>query len=31
MIVFRTDYIFARAMGFTGSQLADSAGVDVGE
>ena len=27
----RTDYIWAKAMGFTGAQLADSDGVDVGE
>ena len=26
----RTDFIWARAMGYTGPQLEDSAGVDVG-
>ena len=29
-ILFRTDYLFAKAMGYTGSQLPDSAGVSVG-
>ena len=27
----RTDFIWAKAMGFSGQQLADSAGVSVGE
>ena len=26
----RTDFLFARAMGYTGAQLADSAGVTIG-
>ena len=29
-LCFRTDYYWAKAMGYTGSQLADSAGVSVG-
>ena len=28
--ICRTDYIWARAMGYTGPQLEDGAGVDVG-
>ena len=28
--LFRTDFIWARAMGYTGAQLDDGAGVDVG-
>ena len=31
IIFIRTDYVWAKAMGFTGAQLADSDGVDVGE
>ena len=31
IIFIRTDYVWARAMGFTGAQMADSDGVDVGE
>ena len=27
----RTDYVWAKAMGYTGAQLADSAGVSVGK
>ena len=30
LLISRTDYVFARGMGFTGAQLPDSAGVDVG-
>ena len=29
--LFRTDFIWAKAMGFTGPQMADSDGVDVGK
>ena len=28
---FRTDYVWAKAMGYTGAQLADSDGVSVGK
>ena len=31
IIFVRTDYIWARAMGFTGAQLADTDGVDIGQ
>ena len=30
-ILYRTDYVWAKAMGYTGPQLADSAGVSVGK
>ena len=31
LFCFRTDYIWAKAMGYTGAQLADSEGVQVGQ